>query len=67
MLLLYHYNDIIFKILYQYVDIVRRLRQRLLSDLRQSFMQKGAAISKKDLYIILSWNTDRKWQKSIQK
>lgn len=26
-----------------------------------------AAISKKDLYIITSWNTDRKWQKSIQK
>ncbi|MAE42988.1 hypothetical protein CMO93_04400 [Candidatus Woesearchaeota archaeon] len=25
------------------------------------------AISKKDLYIITSWNTDRKWQKSIQK
>ena len=26
-----------------------------------------AAISEKDLYIITSWNTDRKWQKSIQK
>ncbi|MBC8500589.1 MAG: DUF4258 domain-containing protein [Nanoarchaeota archaeon] len=26
-----------------------------------------AAISKKDLYIITSWNTVRKWQKSIQK
>src|SRR3989338_8876081 len=26
-----------------------------------------AAISKKDLYIITSWNTDRKWQKAIQK
>lgn len=26
-----------------------------------------AAIFKKDLYIITSWNTDRKWQKSIQK
>lgn len=26
-----------------------------------------AAISKKDLYIITGWNTDRKWQKSIQK
>ena len=25
------------------------------------------AILKKDLYIITSWNTDRKWQKSIQK
>jgi len=25
------------------------------------------AISKKDLYIITGWNTDRKWQKSIQK
>ena len=25
------------------------------------------AISEKDLYIITSWNTDRKWQKSIQK
>jgi len=25
------------------------------------------AISKKDLYIITSWNTDRKWQKSIQR
>lgn len=26
-----------------------------------------AAISKKDLYIITGWNTDRKWQKAIQK
>lgn len=26
-----------------------------------------AAISEKDLYIITSWNTDRKWQKAIQK
>ena len=26
-----------------------------------------AAILKKDLYIITSWNTDRKWQKAIQK
>lgn len=26
-----------------------------------------ASISEKDLYIITSWNTDRKWQKSIQK
>ena len=26
-----------------------------------------AAISEKDLYIITSWNTDRKWQKEIQK
>jgi len=26
-----------------------------------------AAISKKDLYIITSWNTNRRWQKSIQK
>lgn len=26
-----------------------------------------AAISKKDLNIITAWNTDRKWQKSIQK
>ena len=26
-----------------------------------------AAISKKDLYIITSWNTNRKWQKEIQK
>lgn len=25
------------------------------------------AISEKDLYIITGWNTDRKWQKSIQK
>ena|SRR3989344_546488 len=25
------------------------------------------AISDKDLYIITSWNTNRKWQKSIQK
>ncbi len=25
------------------------------------------AISNKDLYIITSWNTNRKWQKSIQK
>jgi hypothetical protein len=24
-------------------------------------------ISKKDLYIITSWNTNRKWQRSIQK
>ena len=26
-----------------------------------------AAISGKDLYIITSWNTNRKWQKEIQK
>ena len=26
-----------------------------------------AATAKKDLYIITSWNTDRKWQKAIQK
>ena len=26
-----------------------------------------AAISKKDLYIITSWNTNRKWQKQIQR
>jgi len=26
-----------------------------------------AAISKKDLYIITAWNTDRKWQKELQK
>src|SRR3989338_724345 len=26
-----------------------------------------AAISGKDLYIITCWNTDRKWQKEIQK
>lgn len=26
-----------------------------------------AAISGKDLYIITSWNTNRKWQKAIQK
>lgn len=26
-----------------------------------------AAISEKDLYIITSWNSDRKWQKAIQK
>jgi hypothetical protein len=26
-----------------------------------------AAISQKDLYIITSWNTDEKWQKSIQR
>ena len=26
-----------------------------------------AAISEKNLYIITSWNTDRKWQKAIQK
>ncbi len=25
------------------------------------------AISKKDLYIITAWNTNRKWQKAIQK
>lgn len=25
------------------------------------------AITQKDLYIITGWNTDRKWQKSIQK
>lgn len=26
-----------------------------------------ASILRKDLYIITAWNTDRKWQKSIQK